>query len=921
MKSNEIRRAFLDFFERKGHAIVPSAPMVVKNDPTLMFTNAGMNQFKDIFLGNAPRKYPRAADTQKCLRVSGKHNDLEEVGHDTYHHTMFEMLGNWSYGDYFKKEAIEWAWELLHDVYGLPADRMYATVYEGSAEDGVPFDSEAYDYWKRFLPEDHIIRGNKHDNFWEMGETGPCGPCSEIHYDLRDESEIAACPGRGMVNTGHPQVIEIWNLVFMQFNRKANGSLEPLPARNVDTGMGFERLCMILQGKKSNYDTDVFQPAIGRIAAMAGKRYGDDAKADVAMRVIADHLRAISFSIADGQLPSNVKAGYVIRRILRRAVRYGYTYLGFNEPFLCRLVAGLVEQMGAQFPELKAQQALIEKVIEEEESAFLRTLATGISLLDGVIARLREEGGSRIAGADAFLLYDTYGFPIDLTELIAREQGVEVDLEAFEQELQAQKARSRNAAAVAADDWQELIPLRQSEFTGYDTLTEQVRIARWRRVTSKNRTTYQLVFDRTPFYGNSGGQVGDTGFIEGAGERIRIVATEKENGLIVHIAEQLPADPGACFTATVDADKRQAAANNHTATHLLHEALRDVLGKHVEQKGSMVTPEGLRFDFSHFQKVTPEQLREVERRVNRAIRADHALEENRAATREEAERCGAMMLFGEKYGDRVRMVRFGTSVELCGGTHTRATGTIGLFKIVNESAISAGVRRIEAVTGEQAEQMLYVAEDTLRGVAEAMNNSQVVQAEGGRGHASRADRTAGRQDRGLDARARRHAARGQAGRPAARLHQGPGLQPARPHAQARIRAGHEPRGQAFADRHAGGRDRRCRRECRCCGARGREAHAGRRRRSAFLRYGGRQEPRGFAGCHRPGRGADRGETEIAAQCDRAVRVVPARGRTPVRTLPGRRGGGFRTGCFRSGKRTKQSDYGTESIAYDSRRLG
>ena len=728
MKSNEIRRAFLDFFERKGHAIVPSAPMVVKNDPTLMFTNAGMNQFKDIFLGNAPRKYPRAADTQKCLRVSGKHNDLEEVGHDTYHHTMFEMLGNWSYGDYFKREAIEWAWELLHDVYELPADRMYATVFEGSEEDGVPFDQEAYDYWLQFLPADHIIRGNKHDNFWEMGETGPCGPCSEIHFDLRDEAEIAAKPGREMVNAGHPQVIEIWNLVFMQFNRKANGSLEPLPARNVDTGMGFERLCMILQGKKSNYDTDVFQPAIGRIAAMAGKRYGDDAKADVAMRVIADHLRAISFSIADGQLPSNVKAGYVIRRILRRAVRYGYTYLGFNEPFLCRLVAGLVEQMGAQFPELKAQQALIEKVIEEEESAFLRTLATGISLLDGVIARLREEGGSRIAGADAFLLYDTYGFPIDLTELIAREQGVEVDLEAFEQELQAQKARSRNAAAVAADDWQELIPLRQSEFTGYDTLTEQVRIARWRRVTSKNRTTYQLVFDRTPFYGNSGGQVGDTGFIEGAGERIRIVATEKENGLIVHIAEQLPADPGACFTATVDADKRQAAANNHTATHLLHEALRDVLGKHVEQKGSMVTPEGLRFDFSHFQKVTPEQLREVERRVNRAIRADHALEENRAATREEAERCGAMMLFGEKYGDRVRMVRFGTSVELCGGTHTRATGTIGLFKIVNESAISAGVRRIEAVTGEQAEQMLYVAEDTLRGVAEAMNNSQVVQA-------------------------------------------------------------------------------------------------------------------------------------------------------------------------------------------------
>ena len=727
MESNEIRRAFLDFFERKGHAIVPSAPMVVKNDPTLMFTNAGMNQFKDIFLGNAPRKYPRAADTQKCLRVSGKHNDLEEVGHDTYHHTMFEMLGNWSYGDYFKKEAIEWAWELLHDVYGLPADRMYATVYEGSAEDGVPFDSEAYDYWKRFLPEDHIIRGNKHDNFWEMGETGPCGPCSEIHYDLRDEAEIAACPGRGMVNTGHPQVIEIWNLVFMQFNRKANGSLEPLPARNVDTGMGFERLCMILQGKKSNYDTDVFQPAIGRIAAMAGKRYGDDAKADVAMRVIADHLRAISFSIADGQLPSNVKAGYVIRRILRRAVRYGYTYLGFNEPFLCRLVAGLVEQMGAQFPELKAQQALIEKVIEEEESAFLRTLATGISLLDGVIARLREEGGSRIAGADAFLLYDTYGFPIDLTELIAREQGVEVDLEAFEQELQAQKARSRNAAAVAADDWQELIPLRQSEFTGYDTLTEQVRIARWRRVTSKNRTTYQLVFDRTPFYGNSGGQIGDTGFIDNGSERIAVVATEKENGLIIHITERLPEDLAAVFRAQVDPARRQSAANNHTATHLLDYALKQVLGEHVEQKGSMVTPDYLRFDFSHFQKVTPEQLREVEKKVNAMIRSNHPLVERRDATIEQAREAGAIMLFGEKYGDRVRMVTFGPSTELCGGTHTSGTGTIGLFKIVSESAISAGVRRIEAVTGEGAERILYTVQDTMQSIEQMLHSPRLVQ--------------------------------------------------------------------------------------------------------------------------------------------------------------------------------------------------
>jgi len=728
MESAKIRQAFLDFFQSKGHAIVPSAPMVVKGDPTLMFTNAGMNQFKDIFLGNAPRKFPRAADTQKCLRVSGKHNDLEEVGHDTYHHTMFEMLGNWSYGDYFKKEAIEWAWELLHDVYKLPAERMYATVFEGSEEDGVPFDQEAYDYWRRFLPEDHIIRGNRHDNFWEMGETGPCGPCSEIHFDLRDEAEIAAIPGREMVNKSHPQVIEIWNLVFMQFNRKANGSLEELPARNVDTGMGFERLCMILQGKKSNYDTDVFQPTIGRIAALSGKQYGADEQADIAMRVIADHLRAIAFSIADGQLPSNVKAGYVIRRILRRAVRYGYTYLGFTEPTLCRLVPGLVAQMGGQFPELKAQQGLIEKVIEEEEASFLRTLATGINLLDGVIARTKSEGRQLISGADAFELYDTFGFPIDLTELIAREQGVGVDLDAFDKELQAQKERSRNAAAVDTDDWVELFPLRESVFTGYDTLTDEVRIARYRRVASKGKTSYQLVFDRTPFYGNSGGQIGDIGVIESANERIAVVAAEKENGLIIHIVERLPENPAAVFTARVDADKRQAAANNHSATHLMHAALRKVLGDHVEQKGSMVTPELLRFDFSHFQKVTREELREVERLVNKAIRANHPLEEKRDATKEEAAEAGAMMLFGEKYGDRVRMVRFGDSVELCGGTHTSATGNIGIFKILNESAISAGVRRIEAVTGEQAEKVLYVAEDTIRSVGESLNNTQIMQA-------------------------------------------------------------------------------------------------------------------------------------------------------------------------------------------------
>ena len=728
MESNKIRQAFLDFFESKGHAIVPSAPMVVKNDPTLMFTNAGMNQLKDIFLGNAPRKYPRVADTQKCLRVSGKHNDLEEVGHDTYHHTMFEMLGNWSYGDYFKQEAISWAWELLTEVYHLPKERMYATVFEGSESDGVPFDQEAYDYWKQYLPEDHIIRGNKHDNFWEMGETGPCGPCSEIHFDLRDEEEIAKIAGRDMVNMGHPQVIEIWNLVFMQFNRKANGSLEPLPANNVDTGMGFERLCMIMQGKKSNYDTDVFQPTIQRISAMSGKVYGADEKTDVAMRVIADHLRAISFSIADGQLPSNVKAGYVIRRILRRAVRYGYTYLGFNEPFICKLVAVLVEQMGAQFPELKAQQTLIERVIEEEESSFLRTLATGINLLDGVIAQTKKAGKSEISGKDAFLLYDTYGFPIDLTELIAKEQGVGVDLEEFNKELQAQKERSRNASAVDTDDWVELFPIKQSEFVGYDLLTAPVKIARYRRVTSKNKTTYQLVFDQTPFYGNSGGQVGDTGYIASANERLDIVATEKENGLIIHITNTLPENPEAEFTAVVNAEQRQSAANNHTATHLMHEALRTVLGSHVEQKGSLVTPGYLRFDFSHFQKVSREELREVERLVNVSIRSNHPLEENREATKEEAEAAGAMMLFGEKYGDKVRMIKFGTSVELCGGTHTSATGNIGMFRIVNESAISAGVRRIEAVTGSAAEDLMYAAEDMIQKIGETLNNTQIMAA-------------------------------------------------------------------------------------------------------------------------------------------------------------------------------------------------
>ena len=725
MNSKQIRQAFLDFFAEKEHLIVPSAPMVVKNDPTLMFTNAGMNQFKDIFLGNAERKSPRAADSQKCLRVSGKHNDLEEVGHDTYHHTMFEMLGNWSFGDYFKAEAIAWAWELLTEVYKLPKERMYATVFEGSEEDGVPFDQEAYDIWKERLPEDHIIRGNKHDNFWEMGETGPCGPCSEIHFDLRDEKEIAEKPGREMVNMGHPQVIEIWNLVFMQFNRKANGSLEPLPAKHVDTGMGFERLCMIMQGVKSNYDTDVFQSTIKVLAEMSGKEYGKEEATDVAMRVIADHLRAIAFSIADGQLPSNVKAGYVIRRILRRAVRYGYTYLGFNTPFICRLVATLVEQMGGQYPELKAQQALVEKVIEEEEASFLRTLATGINLLDGVI---KKSAGGKISGKDAFVLYDTYGFPIDLTELIAKEQGVEVDIEEFEKELQVQKERSRNAAQQDIDDWQEIMPIAESTFVGYDTLESDVRIARYRRVKSKNNVTYQLVFDHTPFYGNSGGQIGDVGYIESANEKIDIVATEKENGLIIHIAKQLPENPAAEFHAVVNADARQKAANNHTATHLVDYALRTVLGSHVEQKGSMVGPMGLRFDFSHFQKVTPEELREVERLVNKLIRTNYPLVENREATMAEAEAAGAIMLFGEKYGDKVRIVNFGPSTELCGGTHTSATGTIGLFKITSESAISAGVRRIEALTGEAAETMVYTAQDMILSLEQMVHNPKLVQA-------------------------------------------------------------------------------------------------------------------------------------------------------------------------------------------------
>ncbi|MDR2911706.1 MAG: alanine--tRNA ligase [Alistipes sp.] len=735
MTSNRIREIFLEFFRTKSHSIVPSAPMVVKGDPTLMFTNAGMNQFKDIFLGNAPVTAPRIADTQKCLRVSGKHNDLEEVGHDTYHHTMFEMLGNWSFGDYFKKEAIEWAWELLTEVYKLPAGQLYVTVFEGDEKDGVPFDDEAWELWRSFVPEDHIIRGNKKDNFWEMGDTGPCGPCSEIHFDNRSADERAAVPGATLVNSDNPLVIEIWNLVFMQFMRRADGSLVPLPTRNIDTGMGFERLCMIVQGVTSNYDTDVFQPVIQRIAAMCGRTYGFDAgvdgatrEGDVAMRVVADHLRAIAFSIADGQLPSNVKAGYVIRRILRRAVRYGYTYLGFGEPFMWRLVAVLVEQMGGQFPELVAQKGLIEKVIQEEEASFLRTLATGISLLDGVISRARAAGSAAIGGADAFQLYDTFGFPIDLTELIARENGLGVDIAGFERELAAQKERSRGDAAIEATDWTELMPLSASEFTGYDKLTDTVRIARYRKVIAKGKTQYQLVFDRTPFYGASGGQTGDTGVLKNGAEQVEIIDTLKENGQTVHIVTQLPKDLSAEFTAAVDAGARARSAANHSATHLLHEALRAVLGPHVEQKGSLVSPAGLRFDFSHFQKVTPEELREVERRVNAAVRANHPLVENRNCSIETARESGAMMLFGEKYGNTVRVIRFGDSVELCGGTHAAATGSIGLFRIVGEGAISAGVRRIEAVTGAAAEDLVYAADDTLGAIRDTMRNPKVQEA-------------------------------------------------------------------------------------------------------------------------------------------------------------------------------------------------
>ncbi|MFV0554215.1 MAG: alanine--tRNA ligase [Mangrovibacterium sp.] len=723
MDSKAIRQAFLDFFEEKQHRIVSSAPMVIKNDPTLMFTNAGMNQFKDIFLGNRPAASPRAADTQKCLRVSGKHNDLEEVGHDTYHHTMFEMLGNWSFGDYFKQEAIDWAWEFLHDKMGIAADRMYATIFEGSEEDGVPQDSEAKAIWLKHMPEERIILGNKKDNFWEMGETGPCGPCSEIHVDIRDDDERAKVSGKDLVNKDHPQVIEIWNLVFMQFNRKADGKLESLPATHVDTGMGFERLCMVKQGKKSNYDTDVFQNTIRKIETLCGIKYGENEKSDIAMRVIADHLRAIAFAIADGQLPSNNKAGYVIRRILRRAVRYGYTFLNFREAFIYQLVEVLKETMSEAFPELISQQTLIEKVIKEEEESFLRTLATGINLLEKIIAERKSKDFIVVPGAQAFELYDTFGFPLDLTELILKENGLVVNREEFQGEMNKQKERARNAAAVETDDWQVVRQDDVEEFIGYDNIEADVLLTKYRKVKQQKSEFYQLVFNITPFYAESGGQVGDAGFIEANGEKIEIFDTKKENDLIIHLSKKLPSDINVTFKAVVNAQARQNTANNHTATHLLHAALREVLGSHVEQKGSLVHPDYLRFDFSHFQKVSEEDLAKVEKIVNAKIRENISLEENRAVPHSKALEMGAMALFGEKYGDLVRVIKFGESVELCGGTHTSATGNIGFFKIFSESSTAAGIRRIEAVSGEKAEEMIGEHYNMLKNIGDLFKNN------------------------------------------------------------------------------------------------------------------------------------------------------------------------------------------------------
>ena len=724
LTAKEIRQSFKDFFESKGHHIVPSAPMVIKDDPTLMFTNAGMNQFKDIILGNKAAKFQRVADSQKCLRVSGKHNDLEEVGHDTYHHTMFEMLGNWSFGDYFKAEAIDWAWEYLVDVLHLDPKRLYATVFEGSQSEGLSRDDEAAGYWLKHLPEDHIINGNKHDNFWEMGETGPCGPCSEIHIDLRSDAERAEIPGAQMVNKDHPQVIEIWNLVFMQYNRVADGSLHPLPARVIDTGMGFERLCMALQGKTSNYDTDVFTPMISKIAQLSGKEYGKNHDVDVAMRVIADHVRTIAFSIADSQLPSNAKAGYVIRRILRRAVRYAYTFLDQKQAFMYKLVDTLISDMGEAYPELPAQRELIMKVTKEEEEAFLRTLEKGITLLDDAIAQAKASGANSISGVQAFVLYDTYGFPLDLTELILKEKGMDLNHDEFDAEMQKQKQRARNAAAVEATDWQ-TVNEGEQEFVGYDTLSVETNILRYRHVKQKNREYYQIVLAQTPFYAEMGGQVGDHGKLVdiATGEAIEVLDTKRENGMGVHITAKLPSNPAATFRAEVDADMRQAIACNHSATHLLHQALREVLGKHVEQKGSLVTAQSLRFDFSHFQKVTPEELRKVEHLANKYVRQAIALDEHRHMPIAEAQAMGAMALFGEKYGEDVRVIRYGNSIELCGGTHVANTGNIGMIRIVSESSIAAGIRRIEAITAATVEDAMDTLQDTVHGISALLNNA------------------------------------------------------------------------------------------------------------------------------------------------------------------------------------------------------
>ena len=722
LTAKEIRETFKRYFEEHGHHIVPSAPMVIKDDPTLMFTNAGMNQFKDIILGNKDAQWRRVADSQKCLRVSGKHNDLEEVGHDTYHHTMFEMLGNWSFGDYFKHEAIDWAWDLLVNVYKLDPKNLYATVFEGDDSIGVSRDDEAAKFWEAHLPQDHILNGNAHDNFWEMGDTGPCGPCSEIHIDLRSEEEKAAVPGASLVNKDNPLVIEIWNLVFMQYNRKVDGSLEPLPNKVIDTGMGLERLCMALQGKKSNYDTDVFQPLIGKLGEMCGKKYGENKDVDIAMRVVADHVRTIAFSVADGQLPSNAKAGYVIRRILRRAVRYGYTFLGFREAFMYRLIDTLIESMGEAYPEIKAQADLIKHVTKEEEDAFLRTLETGMKLIEKVIADTKAAGKTIVDGKEAFTLYDTFGFPLDLTELILRENGMTVNEEEFNVEMQKQKERARNAAAVEATDWVELKD-GVTEFVGYDLNECDVNILRYRKVTQKNKSFYQIVLDRTPFYAEMGGQVGDRGTLTLGNEVIEVTDTKRENNLPVHITAKLPSDVNATLHATIDIEARHATECNHTATHLLHAALRQVLGTHVEQKGSYVDPVSLRFDFSHFRKVTPEEIRQVEHLANKMIRSAIQREEHREMPIDEARQMGAMALFGEKYGDRVRVIKYGDSVELCGGTHVCNTGNIGMVRIVSESSIAAGIRRIEAVTGERVEEMLDQVQDTLGKVKELLNNA------------------------------------------------------------------------------------------------------------------------------------------------------------------------------------------------------